>query len=325
MPTRLIPSALALTAACHNLPYVVQASRHERLLADHSVLGPLERLQSRVSRVQGTAREAFLQLRSSRPPLTIGILTSPDIAFYADSSVENWRAYTARHGYKLEVITGGTKEACGSETWERLESFTARYANIWGKVCLLRNLLSEKTTGEVEDGGSSYVLVVDADTFMQQPTFSIMDELVNGLLASNSEASGLMFDDRKDLADYPGCWNSDITMNGLCRPNSFFMLFRKNAESLDFARGWLEDALGDCMDLAKSFPPTQTVLWNCTLPKTQTRHGGFLHVHNGMKSIYTLSPDDSQMPLVHFQDAKYNDMDAVKSAIARTIQFLSIA
>mmetsp|Transcript_14218 Transcript_14218/g.32251 ORF Transcript_14218/g.32251 Transcript_14218/m.32251 type:complete len:326 (-) Transcript_14218:173-1150(-) len=302
-----------------------QASRTVGTRSDRTALAFLDEVSSTFRHWRHSAAHRFRgppqRGNGSAPLLTIGMLTSPEIAHWANASAANWREYASLHGYRMEVVTGGTKEACGQELWKRLQKASGSFAPIWGKVCLLQRMLRENVKVHGDDAGNGYVLVIDADTFIQRPDFSMVDELVHGVLASNSEAKGMMFDDRSHRTDYPGCWNSNNGAHGVCRPNSFFMLFRRCKDSQAFARLWLDDALGLCSDSAGSFPPTQNVLWHCTLPQTLLKNKGFLHVHNGMDRFYTMDINDKHFPFVHFHDQK-SDIKTTRLAISRATHVL---
>jgi len=252
---------------------------------------------------------------SGAQDLTIGIIATPAVDSYANASTANWREYASLHGYGLRLVRQGIEEACGDALAKQLEAATGHFAPIWGKVCLLRSLLQQ--TPISGDAQPSYVLVMDADTFVQRPEFDAMDVLVRGLLEPDRRASGLMFDDRSAPADYPGCWGHAPGGGGLCLPNTFLLLFRRGPEARAFAQRWLDDALGRCADDAGSFPPTQRVLWRCTLPETERAHPGLIHVTNGMDKVYTMDIRQEDYPLVHFESEKHRNLVGVRRAIAR--------
>lgn len=163
------------------------------------------------------------------------MMATPEIDHYAAGTRLSWERYCVRHGYPFFLYDRKILPDLHIN-WSRLEMVRERQ----------------------REGGSDWVVLVDADTFVVDETFTF-DRLVAPYAGKD-----VLF--APDATRRFGAWLPlDLGGFAICRtrrpPNGGFILVRNNDFGRYFFDQWVALARGTLRHLANRHPRTQGVLW----------------------------------------------------------------
>jgi hypothetical protein len=168
-------------------------------------------------------------------PVTVMMLSTPEVAHYAWLGERSWQAYCTRHGYGFEVCR---------------DRLIADMHPNWSKIALVRNKLETQQAG--------HTLLVDADSLVLQPGTPLDDllKLPQPIVFANDRPFPL-----PSIYQLGRHHLLRLRLGRFNLPNAGFILIRNGEYGRYFIHRWLELARNELRSWSDIHPRNQNVLW----------------------------------------------------------------